>query len=207
MLIKHCACLPEDGVAALPLATSKGKIDLVDTLLGQPGFKVTADALYYAARNNEMLGMLATLLEWPEGDISRPDKVRRTPLHHAAKANVSPDIMRLLLQRGETSAASSSNAETVRAFLELPGANAGIRDEYGFPVLHSAAESGPLEVVNLLLTRPGVDVASYDDLGCAAMVHTWGAPGDSGPILINDPSSMALQFQIMRTRDQLCFGV
>lgn len=157
-LIKHGAYLLSRDEPALPHMAAKGYTpEVLCLFLDQNIPEVTAQALRSGAKHN-IPELFYSALKKPELDAAAPDpKDGQTALHLAT---------------------AEGNVEFVTALLERPEVNVTAIDGLGRTLLHSAAGSGLLNVVDILLER-GVDVSITDAEGHSTLHYLCDAHGDT----------------------------
>ncbi|KAL3297492.1 Pfs NACHT and Ankyrin domain protein [Colletotrichum asianum] len=185
----HDSKITEDEkVQLIHKASSKGKVEMVNLLL-EKGFEVSATdeagwtPLYMASSQGNI--QVVDLLLYRGADLSMAtEKYEWTPLH-AACWHGHVDVISLLLEKGaDVSRATEDgltplilasyrgNSEVVSELLDSSEINANHRDHrYGRTALSYAAEKDQNSVVELLLTKPEVDVDSKDSLGRTALFY------------------------------------
>jgi len=162
------------GQTALYMASSRGYLDVVRSLLGRganPNVKRDEDDVFGSVKWTPLLvaskagslEIVRALLEHG-ADVNVQDDGGTSPLHIASR-HPSNDLARLLLDHGANYDAVDTCDKTalheasfygrtavVMSLLER-GANVEARNELGWAPLHFAAREGHLQVVQLLLDR------------------------------------------------------
>ena len=164
-----------DEYIALMIASGRGKLDVVNALLKRPGIRLeqTTDDGRYALGEAAVEGHADIVNALLDGgaDVNFTDpKNGEAALIFASRAG-KLDVVNLLLKRPgirleQTSntglcalavAADNGHADIVNALLDA-GADINFTDPYGHTALMFASLAGKLDVVNVLLRRPGIRV-------------------------------------------------
>lgn len=130
------------GQTALFTAVEAQRENIINILLQVPGIEVNCGALEYAASKGYNR-MVELLIKVPGIDINKQDKEGDTSL---------------------TLAAFWADVDTVKILLAAH-ANIHARDKHGNTVLHSAAYRDKTNILEFLLTIPGIDVNARNNRG------------------------------------------
>ena len=175
-------------------ASINGRSDIAELLLaaganvntfGENGYT----ALHESIEHNHVR-VMALLLEHPDIDVNAyfpPADCKMTPLHYAVEAGLT-DCVELLLQKegikvdSVTSngctplyyAVSRSRLEEIKLLIKAK-ANVNLPDEDGRTPLDIAVMEGQIDIVELLLDAPGIDVnAVYNKWGVTSLMQAAG---------------------------------
>ncbi len=158
---------PADGRTALMLASKRGLVDLVRSLIKR-GADVNANnsnggtpLMYAAIAGNTDIGRM--LIE-DDADTKARGSNGWSPLMVAAAKGHSP-FVRLLLENGAdvnaidvygwtplARASFEKRNEVVGIIVSVPGADIDARDDQGATALHHAASVGAIRIIELLLS-------------------------------------------------------
>ena len=173
--VAECLASPPARLAphldtALVEAARSGHGDVVEMLVARPETDVNYSdgdgdtALSHACCCGHY-AVVKLLLSAPNIDINTTDGDRVSPLHKAI-ANNHRDVVQLLLnQTGLRVSFSCLLSQCIIYFCQVNAQN-----KYGFSALILAAGMGNLEIVRLLVTRPGVDVNLVESNSCSALM-------------------------------------
>ena len=154
------------GKTALGIAARAGNAEIFQMLLNRPYIDINLGIPLLHAASKGHIALAEQLLSMSGIDVNLTDHQGNSALGFAARSG-SADIVRMLLRRPDIDvnlglpllqAASRGHQAIMQDLLEAQGSNVNLVDRIGISSLGIAAGMGNVNIVEMLLNHPDIDV-------------------------------------------------